>query len=140
MGVAMHAQPSRQPAKRLTHIPLIGEPAHQRVVRAAVHGEDPVTLRGHAPALDHGDSGVRQRLILQRPRLVVAGELHGAHVVDRPHARDGQLRRARGKSVDRIAEAPHLIAAGPCDRLKARGEASHLSVNVAEYRQTHARL
>src|SRR5262249_17139310 len=138
MGVAVRAQPSRHSAKRLAYEPLIGEAAHQRVVRAAVHGEDSIALRGDAPALDHGAGRAVQGVILERPGFVVAGELHGAHVVDRSYAGDGQPRRARCKSVDRIAEAPKLIRAGSGDRLKARGEASDLSVNVAEDCQTHA--
>jgi len=130
MSVAMRAQPSRQPAQRFTHVPLIGKVAHQR----AVHGEDSLALRGDAPALDQGDGDVRQRLVLQRPGFMVAGELHGAHVVDRSYAGHGQLRRPRGKPVDRIAETPQLIGAGSGDRLEARGEASNLPVNVAEDR------
>ena len=107
-------------------------------MRAAVHGEDPIALRGDAPALDQIGGGVGQRLVLKRPRFMVAGEPHGAHVVDRLYARDGQLGRARGKPVDGIAEAPQLIGADSGNRVEARAEASDLSMNVAENRQTHA--
>jgi hypothetical protein len=140
VSVAVRAQPSRQPAERFAYVPLIGEAAHQRVVRAAVHGEDSVALRGDAPALDEGGGGVGQGLVLQRPGFVVAGEFYGAYVVDRSYAGDGQLRRARGTPVDRVAEAPQLIGTGSRDRLKARAQASHLSVNVAENGHPHARL
>jgi hypothetical protein len=68
---------------------------------------------------------------------VVAGELHGAHVVDRPYAGDGQLRWPSWKYVYRIAKAPQLVGADSSDRIKACGQPLDLSVKVAEYRQTH---
>lgn len=135
--MTVRAQPSRHPAQRFPYRTLIREMAHQRVVRTAVHGENPVPLRRDAPALDHGGGGVGQRPVLQRPRLVIAGELHSAHVVNRAYAGDSQLGPARRKAVERIAKAPQLIRAGSGDRLKARAEAANLSVNVAEDRQTH---
>ncbi|MGB0096677.1 MAG: hypothetical protein WBP81_29585 [Solirubrobacteraceae bacterium] len=90
MGVAVNTQPPRQPAKRFTYVSLIGD--HQRVARAAMHGEDSVTLGGDAPGSEYHAGGVRKRSVLQYPCFVVPGEFHGAHVVDRSHARDRQLR------------------------------------------------
>jgi hypothetical protein len=95
VGMAVNTQPPRQPAKRFTYVALIGEVPHQRVVRAAVRGEDSVTLGGDAPGSEYRASGVRQRSVLQCPCFVVSGEFHGAHVVDRSYAGDRQLRPDR---------------------------------------------